>query len=181
MERVVRNKKRLIALFTAVCMLIACTFIQTDAVNAASQVSYSWPTKCHRICGKWGLESGHTQPYHYGIDIAAARGAKVKAAEKGKVINAGKYGGYGYCVIIKHSNGQCPLYGHMQRNLKVKKGKTIKKGTLLGYVGGTGRGGVECYDPHLHFGIYKSKSAISKENSGVKAKKITLNPKKLLP
>lgn len=173
------SKKRMIAVMTALCMLVTCTFIQLDSASAASKVNYSWPTKCHKVTGKWGKESGHTQRYHYGIDIGASNGAKVKAAESGKVINAGIYSAYGYCVIIKHSNGQCSLYGHMQRNLKVKNGAKVKKGTLLGYVGGTGQNGVKRYAPHLHFGIYKSKKSLSKE-WGSKASTVSINPLKVL-
>ena len=146
-------------------------------------VSYSWPTKSHTVAGYWGKESGHYYPYHYGIDIAASTGSNVYAAESGMIIQAGLAGGYGYCVIIRHDNGQCTLYGHNSK-LVVKKHKNskynyVEKGQLIAKVGGTGKNGRIAYAPHCHFGIYKSQAALKKED-GRPASQITYNPLKYL-
>ena len=149
-------------------------------VKAATGVSYSWPSSTHYITGNWGLESGHTQKYHYGIDIGARGGSAVKAAAPGTVICAGLYQGYGYCVQIKHSDGKVTLYGHMRNSLQVKKGATVSRGQVLGYVGGTGSGGKKVYAEHLHFGIYKSVSSLRREY-GSTASSVSYNPLNYLP
>ena len=128
--------------------------------------------------GKW--VAGHTQKYHYGIDIGASGGSAVKAAAPGTVICAGLYQGYGYCVQVKHSDGKVTLYGHMRNSLRVKKGATVSRGQVLGYVGGTGYGGKKVYAEHLHFGIYKSVSALSREY-GSTASAVSYNPLNYLP
>ena len=155
-------------------------FNHTFTVKEKTGVSFSWPSSTHTITGKWGLETGHTQKYLYGIDIGANGGSAVKAAAPGTVICAGLYQGYGYCVQVKHSNGKVTLYGHMRNSLQVKKGATVSRGQVLGYVGGTGYAGKKVYAEHLHFGIYKSVSALSREY-GSTASAVSYNPLNYLP
>ena len=150
------------------------------AVKKKAGVSFSWPSSTHTITGNWGLEAGHTQAYHFGIDIGARGGSAVKAAAPGTVICAGLYQGYGYCVQIKHSDGKVTLYGHMRNSLQVKKGETVSRGQVVGYVGGTGVGGKRVYAEHLHFGIYKNANALRTEY-GSTASAVSYNPLNYLP
>ena len=86
---------------------------------------------------------------HTGIDIAnAGFGAPVIAAADGIVTMAGRYGGYGNCVMINHGNGISTLYGHGQAIL-TEVGKEVKKGELIMEVGSTG----QSTGPHLHFEV----------------------------
>ncbi|HMB01228.1 MAG TPA: M23 family metallopeptidase, partial [Spirochaetota bacterium] len=85
---------------------------------------------------------------HTGVDIAGNYNRKVKAARRGKIIFAGKKGGYGNYVIIKHRYGYHTCYGHLKA-IKVKKGGYVKKGQSIGRVGNTGLS----TGPHLHFEI----------------------------
>lgn len=86
---------------------------------------------------------------HTGIDIGnAGFGAPVIAATDGVVTMAGRYGGYGNCVIINHGNGISTLYGHGQAIL-TQVGKEVKKGDLIMEVGSTGNS----TGPHLHFEV----------------------------
>ena len=92
----------------------------------------------------YGIEKKHT-----GIDIGnAGFGAPVIAAADGVVTMAGRYGGYGNCVIVNHGNGISTLYGHGQAIL-TEVGKEVKKGDLIMEVGSTG----ESTGPHLHFEV----------------------------
>ncbi|MFC1617310.1 murein hydrolase activator EnvC family protein [Candidatus Margulisiibacteriota bacterium] len=86
--------------------------------------------------------------FHTGLDIAAPRGSKVKAADTGTVIFVGKWGGYGNVTIIDHGKNISTVYAHLSRII-VKKGYKIKKGSVLGYVGTTGLS----TGPHLHFEV----------------------------
>ena len=85
---------------------------------------------------------------HKGVDYAAPRGTPIKAAGDGKVLLAGRRGGYGNTVILQHGNTYRTLYGHMQGFAKgVKTGGTVKQGQVIGYIGTTGLS----TGPHLHY------------------------------
>lgn len=90
----------------------------------------------------------HGREFHNGIDIAKPTGTPIYAAADGTVSLAGVYGGYGNCVIIKHGGGMTTLYGH-QSKLACRKGQTVRRGQLIGYVGSTGNS----TGPHLHFTV----------------------------
>ncbi|WP_339531945.1 peptidoglycan DD-metalloendopeptidase family protein [Pseudomonas mucidolens] len=85
---------------------------------------------------------------HKGVDYAAPRGTPIKAAGDGKVLLAGRRGGYGNTVIIQHGNTYRTLYGHMQGFAKgIKTGGNVKQGQIIGYIGTTGLS----TGPHLHY------------------------------
>ncbi|MGH8436831.1 MAG: peptidoglycan DD-metalloendopeptidase family protein [Pseudomonas sp.] len=85
---------------------------------------------------------------HKGVDYAAPRGTPIKAAGDGKVLLAGRRGGYGNAVIIQHGNSYRTLYGHMQGFAKgVRTGVNVKQGQVIGYIGTTGLS----TGPHLHY------------------------------
>ena len=94
---------------------------------------------------------------HNGIDIAAPRGYKIRAANSGYIIVAGqkpRYKGYGKIVVIDHGRRASDkktvssFYAHQSRIL-VKEGQYVKKGQEIGWVGSTGY----ATGPHLHFEI----------------------------
>lgn len=86
--------------------------------------------------------------FHSGVDFAAAYGSTFRAADSGRVIFAGWYGGYGQAVIIDHGGGLTTLYGHASR-LLVHEGQTVQQGQAIGAVGSTGLS----TGPHLHFEV----------------------------
>jgi len=88
--------------------------------------------------------------YHHGIDLRAGVGSGVYAAMSGKVIYAGRYGGYGRLVIIQHRGGLTTRYGHLLR-AKVRVGQKVKRGQLIALSGNSG----VSTGPHLHFEVRK--------------------------
>ncbi|NWA34484.1 peptidoglycan DD-metalloendopeptidase family protein [Pseudomonas sp. C6002] len=85
---------------------------------------------------------------HKGVDYAAPRGTPIKAAGDGKVLLAGRRGGYGNTVIIQHGATYRTLYGHMQGFAKgIQTGGNVKQGQVIGYIGTTGLS----TGPHLHY------------------------------
>jgi len=93
---------------------------------------------------------------HTGIDIAAASGTKILAANAGSVISACYNSGYGYMVMIDHGGGIVTLYAHSSK-LLVKKGDVVGRGDTIALVGSTGMS----TGPHLHFevrlnGVYQN-------------------------
>lgn len=87
---------------------------------------------------------------HLGIDYAAPTGTPVQAVADGTVKFAGKKGGFGNFVELKHANGYTTMYGHLKSYGKgVKTGAKVKQGQTVGYVGSTGLS----TGPHLDFRI----------------------------
>ncbi len=83
---------------------------------------------------------------HTGIDYSAPHGTPIFATAGGKVEFAGRRGGYGKLMIIRHPNGYKTYYGHCSR-LLVKKGKYVKQGQIIAKVGQTG----QATGPHVHY------------------------------
>ncbi len=83
---------------------------------------------------------------HTGIDFKGTRRTPVRATAAGKVIRAGRFGGYGRCVEIDHGKGLVTRYAHLSK-IFVTKGTYVPAGHVLGRVGSTGRS----TGPHLHY------------------------------
>lgn len=84
--------------------------------------------------------------FHRGIDVDLVRGDTVCSAFMGMVRFAGKSGGYGNIVIIRHYNGLETVYAHLWK-IKVKPGDIVNSGQLIGLGGNTGHS----TGTHLHF------------------------------
>ncbi|MDY0117324.1 MAG: peptidoglycan DD-metalloendopeptidase family protein [Sulfurimonadaceae bacterium] len=104
----------------------------------------------HPILKKWKA--------HLGVDYAAPPGTPIMAAGSGRVAYVGKMGAYGNLIKITHDDGYETRYAHMKSFRKgVQRGKTVKKGQVIGYVGTTGRS----TGPHLHFELRKHGQAMN--------------------
>ena len=80
-------------------------------------------------------------------------GTPVYAAADGRVVYAGRLGGYGNVIKIRHRDGFLTLYAHLHKFRRgIRRGKYVKKGQVIGYIGSTGMS----TGPHLHFGLYKN-------------------------
>jgi len=86
--------------------------------------------------------------FHTGIDISCPAGRPVYASADGMVVEANFSGGLGKCVTIFHGLGISTKYGHLSK-IVVKEGQKVKRGTLIGYTGSTGRS----TGPHLHYEV----------------------------
>ena len=75
---------------------------------------------------------------HTGIDFRAPYGQPALATAPGRVVAAGRDGGYGNMVEVDHGNGYTTRYAHLSA-LFVKDGDIVKAGTPLGRIGSTGR------------------------------------------
>ncbi|MFL8987953.1 peptidoglycan DD-metalloendopeptidase family protein [Pseudomonas sp. QLc11A] len=120
--------------------------------NSMRKAFIRTPVDFARISSKFSM--GRKHPIlnkiraHKGVDYAAPRGTPIKAAGDGKVLLAGRRGGYGNTVVLQHGNTYTTLYGHMQGFAKgVKTGGTVKQGQVIGYIGTTGLS----TGPHLHY------------------------------
>ena len=124
--------------------------------------SFVWPVpSCTYITSRFGLRVHPvygTTKNHTGLDIGAAAGAAVNAADGGTVTMAGVNGGYGNCVMIDHGNGYQTLYGHLA-SISVSSGSTVSAGQTIGTVGSTG----VSTGPHCHFEVFQGGARIDPE------------------
>ena len=85
---------------------------------------------------------------HEGTDYAAAPGTPVMAAGDGVVLRAGRAGGYGNLIEIRHRSGITTRYGHLRGFARsIRAGARVQQGQTIGYVGSTGLAS----GPHLHY------------------------------
>ncbi len=95
---------------------------------------------------------------HKGVDFAAPRGTPIYAAGDGVIDFAGRNGAYGKYVRIRHNGEYSTAYAHMKGIGKgIRKGKRVRQGQVVGYVGSTGRS----TGPHLHYEILKKKIQVN--------------------
>ncbi|KQS82704.1 M23 family metallopeptidase [Rhizobium sp. Leaf383] len=85
---------------------------------------------------------------HAGIDFRVAIGTGVRSTAPGKVVVAGRNGGYGNMVEIDHGNGVSTRYGHLS-SILVNVGDVVTAGDVIGRSGSTGRS----TGPHLHYEV----------------------------
>ena len=91
--------------------------------------------------------------FHEGVDIKNKLNTPIKVTADGVVAKSGYTKGFGNYVVVKHDNGFKTRYFHMCKRA-VKRGTTVKRGQVIGYLGSTGRS----TGPHLHYEIkYKNK------------------------
>jgi murein DD-endopeptidase MepM/ murein hydrolase activator NlpD len=110
------------------------------------------PVNFSRISSRFNPQRKHpvlnTIRAHRGVDYAAPAGTPVKATGNGTITFAGRNGGYGNAVTIRHGGIYDTLYAHLSRFAKgIKRGKSVKQGDIIGYVGQTGLAS----GPHLHY------------------------------
>lgn len=123
--------------------------------TVGSMTGWGWPTD-----SGWTMSSGYSyrsSPFgkgrelHTGLDISGTGyGSKIYATNNGVVEIAEYHYSYGNHVVINHNNGYMTLYGHMSK-IAVKKGQTVAKGQVIGYVGMTG----SATGPHVHYEVWK--------------------------
>lgn len=85
---------------------------------------------------------------HKGIDYGAPIGTRVRAVADASVEFAGRQGGYGNLVILKHQGAYSTAYGHLNGfGPGIRKGARVSQGDTIGFVGQTGI----ATGPHLHY------------------------------
>jgi murein DD-endopeptidase MepM/ murein hydrolase activator NlpD len=110
------------------------------------------PLKYKRISSKFQLKRYHptlkTYRPHRAIDYAAPAGTPVYSAADGIIKLKGWKGALGKAVIIQHGANYTTVYAHLSKwASRLYRGKVVKKGQIIGYVGSTGRS----TGAHLHY------------------------------
>ena len=138
------------------------SFLLARPVKNARISSRFTKRRFHPVLKRWKA--------HLGIDYAARRGTPIVAAGSGRIVYAARMGSYGKLIKIRHKDGYETRYAHLKSYRRgIKRGKRVKKGQTIAYVGTTGRS----TGPHLHFELRKNGRAINP------AKRVQLTTKKL--
>lgn len=124
---------------------------QSDYVGG----KFIWPVdlSINRISSTYGYRTYYiygkkTTDFHRGIDIPAAVGTDIYAAQSGKVVVATKHSSYGNYIVLDHGGGISTLYAHCSK-LLVSVGDTVQQGDHIAEMGATGN----VTGPHLHFEV----------------------------
>ena len=106
---------------------------------------------------------------HRGTDFAAPSGTPIMASGAGKITRARWCGGGGNCVKIKHNSTYSTVYAHLSKfSAKAKKGKRVKQGQVIGYVGSTGLS----TGPHLHYEVIENGRKVNSQKLKLPSGKI---------
>ena len=113
------------------------------------------PVDGARITSLFGMRKhpilGYTRA-HQGIDFGASTGTPILAAGDGVVAEAGRKGGYGNWLKIRHDGTWDTGYGHISRFAAgIHPGVRVRQGQVVAYVGATGL----ATGPHLHYEIFQ--------------------------
>lgn len=121
------------------------------------EVLFIWPLALHILTAGWTYNDGSA---HNAIDLRAAVGTPVYAAEDGTVDQVQAWDGhtktgmqsYGNMVRLRHAaykgGSLRTRYAHLSKIL-VSSGQAVKAGDLIGYSGESGN----CSGAHLHFEV----------------------------
>lgn len=122
--------------------------------EGAKKALLKTPIKGARVSSRFGKRTHPIRGYtkmHRGVDFAAPIGTPIFAAGDGFVKKMGRLRGFGNYIFIQHSQDYGTAYAHLHRYGKnMTKGKKVKQGDVIGYVGMTGL----TTGPHLHYEIH---------------------------
>ncbi len=125
------------------------------------RISSVFGRRKHPILGSWRT--------HAGTDYAAGAGTPVRSVGDGVVAFAGRRGGYGNCIDVRHPNGFVTRYGHLKGFTRdLRPGTRVAMGQTIGFVGVTGL----ATGPHLHFevlvgGVQRDPRGALKQSAGL--------------
>jgi murein DD-endopeptidase MepM/ murein hydrolase activator NlpD len=119
---------------------LAASFLRSPV--SFRRISSNFGRRKHPVLGTWRQ--------HQGMDYAANSGTPVRTIGDGTVIFAGRKGGYGNTVEVRHPNGYVTRYGHLKSFASgIRSGARVNIEQTIGYVGMTGL----ATGPHLHFEV----------------------------
>lgn len=122
-------------------MLAAVPAIQPISNKDLKRTASGWGYRIHPIY--------KIRKFHYGMDFTAPTGTEIYSTGDGTIISVlSSKRGFGNHIIVDHGYGYTTLYAHLSR-FNVKKGQTVKRGDVIGYVGSTGLSTA----PHLHYEV----------------------------
>jgi murein DD-endopeptidase MepM/ murein hydrolase activator NlpD len=121
-------------------------YVAPNPAPGDSGLRFIWPV-AGTVIDNFGSTAGGER--NDGINIAAAAGTPIRAAQSGTVSYAGnELRNYGNLVLIKHDDGYITAYAHADR-IAVSKGQHVEQGQVIGTAGTSG----DVTRPQLHFEV----------------------------
>ena len=136
----------------------------TEKGESARKALLRTPIDGARLSSGFGMRRHPILGYskmHRGVDFAAPTGTPVMAGGTGTVEFAGRRGAYGMYVKLRHNGTFSTAYGHLSSFAPgLTRGKRVKQGEVIAYVGTTGRS----TGPHLHYEVLEGGDQINPIN-----------------
>jgi len=148
-----RRRLATAAAFVGILGSLACATGRRADESAAVPQGWPVPRDAAVITSDFGADRGRSR--HQGIDLSAPSGTRVVATADGVVSTAERWGDFGRVVVIDHGAGWRTRYAHL-KSIKVKKGKRVKRGDVVGTVGRSGN----ATGNHLHYEIRHHGTAV---------------------
>lgn len=123
--------------------------LQKDTTARMFDSNFLIPVRAPETTG-YGLKrtyNGWKKGWHKGLDLAGWEGEAVVAPADAIVLHTARGIVNGNTVVLSHGAGVGSSYFHLN-SIRVKEGQTVKAGTTIGTVGGTGG-----FAPHLHWEV----------------------------
>jgi murein DD-endopeptidase MepM/ murein hydrolase activator NlpD len=115
---------------------------------------FAWPVR-GRIVSDFGPKPGNL--FNDGINITAAKGTPVTAADNGVVAEVtNELAGFGNLVLIRHADGWMTIYAHLDE-VSVARNARVTRGQRIGTVGETG----SVTEPQLHFEVLRQSRRVN--------------------
>tara|TARA_B100001059_G_C17802177_1_gene566845 strand:+ start:285 stop:1532 length:1248 start_codon:yes stop_codon:yes gene_type:complete len=128
-----------------------------ESGNSLQRTFLKSPLRFSNISSRYNLKRriayyGNKVRPHRGTDFAAPTGTPIMATADGRVIKSSYTRGNGYYVKIQHNDRYSTQYLHMQKKGRIKQGKYVKQGDVIGKVGMTGN----TSGPHVCYRFWKN-------------------------
>jgi murein DD-endopeptidase MepM/ murein hydrolase activator NlpD len=102
------------------------------------------------VSSGFGPRHGGASGYHRGVDLYTRNPAPVYAGGDGVIEYIGTMRGYGYTLVIRHSETLKTRYAHLSSYAQgLRKGQRVREGDLIGRTGSTGNATAV----HLHYEV----------------------------
>ncbi|MDE0388873.1 MAG: peptidoglycan DD-metalloendopeptidase family protein [Rhodospirillales bacterium] len=119
------------------------------------------PINGARLSSGYGMRKHPILGYnkkHLGVDFAAPIGTPIYAGGDGTITMIGWHGNYGKYIRVRHNSTYSTGYAHLSGYAKgMKKGKRVRQGQVIAYVGSTGMS----TGPHLHYEVMRGNKRIN--------------------
>lgn len=126
---------------------------QAKSTPSTASGEFIWPVS-GRVLKGYGPGSDGSR--NDGINIAAAKGAELRASAGGEVVYAGnELAGFGNLILIRHPGGWVTAYAHCD-TMAVSEGDLVRQGQVIAKAGSTGNAGA----PQVHFELRKGKEPV---------------------
>ena len=119
------------------------------------------PINGARLSSAYGMRKHPILGYnkkHLGVDFAAPVGTPIYAGGDGTITMIGWHGNFGKYIRVRHNSTYSTGYAHLSGYAKgMKKGKRVRQGQVIAYVGSTGMS----TGPHLHYEVMRGNKRIN--------------------